>query len=64
MHQGALIREFVLEEVCTSVDALSRDATRELLIALGLRGVPVPPLFKVRDMPEPFFPHSPRHMPT
>ena len=61
-----MIREFVLEEVCTSVDALSRDATRELLIALGLRGVPVPPLFKVCDIssPEPFFPHSPRHMPT
>ena len=34
-NDGRLVREFVLEEVCNTVDALSRDATRELLISLG-----------------------------
>ena len=42
---GALLREFMLDEICNTADALSRDAVRELFIRLGLQGR-VPPLLK------------------
>ena len=44
-EEGALLREFMLDEICNTVDALSRDAVRELFIRLGLRGS-VPPILK------------------
>ncbi len=34
MFVGALFREFLLDEVSTGVDALGRDAARELLVSL------------------------------
>ena len=43
---GYLLREFILEETCNMVDALSRDAARELVIRVGIRGAAVPPLFR------------------
>ena len=32
--EGALFREFLLDEVCDGVDALSREAARELFISI------------------------------
>jgi len=43
---GKVFREFVLDEVSNGVDAISRDAVRELFIRLNIRGNTVPPLFK------------------
>ena len=45
---GYLIREFVLEEICNGVDAISRDAARELVIRLGVfnKGKGLPLLLK------------------
>lgn len=43
---GYLLREFILEETCNMVDALSRDAARELVIRVGIRGASVPPIFR------------------
>ena len=34
MYVGALFREFLLDEVSTGVDAIGRDAARELLVSL------------------------------
>jgi len=44
--EGEVFRDFLLEEVVTVVDALSRDAVRELVVSLGLQNLPVPSLFK------------------
>ena len=43
---GYLLRDFMLEETCNMVDALSRDAARELFIRLGVRGAAVPGIFR------------------
>ena len=43
---GYLLRDFMLEETCNMVDALSRDAARELFIRLGVRGAAVPSIFR------------------
>ena len=44
-EDGVQVREFVLEEITSGVDALSRDAVRELVAGLGLRAA-VPPLLR------------------
>jgi aarF domain-containing kinase len=43
---GYLLRDFILEETCNMVDALSRDAARELFIRVGIRGAAVPSIFR------------------
>lgn len=43
---GYLLRDFILEETCNMVDALSRDAARELFIRVGVRGAAVPSIFR------------------
>ena len=43
---GAVIREFVLDEICNGVDAISRDAVRELIIRLNIRSSTIPPIFR------------------
>jgi len=43
--EGYQIREFVLEEITNGFDALSRDALRELVLALGLKNL-VPPVLR------------------
>ena len=43
---GYLLRDFILEETCNMVDALSRDAARELVIRVGIRGAAVPSIFR------------------
>lgn len=45
-EDGALVREFVLDEVCNGVDALSRDAVRELFVRLGIPSGRVPLLLR------------------
>lgn len=47
-EDGALVREFVLDEISSGVDAISRDAARELIVRLGIfnRGKSLPPLLK------------------
>ena len=44
--EGQMFREFMLEEIAAVVDALSREATRELAVRIGLRNFPVPSLFR------------------
>ena len=39
---GLLIREMVLDETCTAIDSISRDAARELVFQLGLDGAQIP----------------------
>ena len=39
---GVFFREFLLEEIVSGVDALSRDASRSLAVSLGVRGALVP----------------------
>ena len=39
---GVFFREFLLEEIVSGVDALSRDASRTLAVSLGVRGAFVP----------------------
>jgi hypothetical protein len=48
-EDGAVLRDFILEEVVLGVDALSRDALRYLLVRIGLfsNSRPFPPLFNV-----------------
>ena len=43
--EGYLIREFVLDEITNGFDALSRDASRELVLALGMKNL-VPPVLR------------------
>jgi len=43
---GYLLREFILEETCNTVDAISRDAARELFVRVGIRGAQVPGIFR------------------
>ena len=45
--EGYLFREFILEEVSNAVDAVSRDATRELLSRLSGRSDRIPNFIKV-----------------
>ena len=40
--EGDVFREFILEEIVTVADAISRDGLRELARSLGLRNLPVP----------------------
>jgi aarF domain-containing kinase len=44
--EGDVLREFMLEEVVTVVDASSRGAIQELTRSLGLGNLPVPSFFK------------------
>ncbi len=44
--EGDVFRLFMLEEIAAAVDALSREATRELAVRIGLRNLPVPSLFR------------------
>jgi len=44
--EGDVFREFMLEEIAAAVDALSREATRELAVRIGIRNLPVPSLFR------------------
>lgn len=45
--EGFLFREFVLEELTSGVDAISRDAAREIVMQLGIPGDRVPSVFKL-----------------
>lgn len=45
--EGDLLREFMLDEVSNGLDALSRDAVRELLVRLGVSSAFVPSWFHV-----------------
>jgi aarF domain-containing kinase len=44
--EGSVLRDFMLEEIVTVVDASSREAVMELTRRLGLGSVPVPSLFR------------------
>ena len=44
--EGLLFREFVVDEITNGIDAISRDAVRELFLRLGIRGSRVPVIFK------------------
>jgi len=44
--EGRVLREFMLEEIVTVVDASSREAAFELSRSLGLNRVPVPSIFR------------------
>lgn len=44
--EGDVFREFIVEEVVVVVDALGRDAIRDLGRRLGLNNLPIPSLFK------------------
>jgi hypothetical protein len=44
--EGFQIREFILEETCNYVDALSRDSVRELFLRLGVSTSIVPPILR------------------
>merc|ERR1712008_33320 len=43
---GKVLREFMLEEIVTVVDASSREAVLELSKSLGLNSIPVPSIFR------------------
>jgi hypothetical protein len=43
---GYLVREFILEETCNYVDALSRDSVRELFLRLGVSTSFVPAILR------------------
>ena len=45
-HSHVRLREFMLEEVVTVVDASGRQALQELVRRIGLGGVPVPSLVR------------------
>lgn len=44
--EGGIFREFLLEEICNGVDAISRDALREIVVRIGIRKSIIPPLFR------------------
>ena len=44
--EGQLFREFMLEEIASVVDALSREALRELGLRIGLGNFPLPSFFR------------------
>jgi aarF domain-containing kinase len=44
--QGNVFREFILEEVVTFVDASGREASQEVMMALGLNNLPMPSLIR------------------
>lgn len=44
--EGKVLREFMLEEIVTVVDASSREAVFELSKSLGLNSIPVPSIFR------------------
>lgn len=54
--QGKFFREFIMEELARSVDALSRDQARQVVVALGLESVLVPVLLPGA---KPFVPLAP-----
>lgn len=43
--EGNIFREFISEEIVNGIDALSRDALRELVIRLGIKSSGLPRLF-------------------
>lgn len=44
--EGQVFRDFLIEEVVVVVDALGRDAIRELGRSIGLSNLPVPSFFR------------------
>ena len=44
--EGDVFRDFMLEEIVTVADVISRDGLRELARSLGLRNLPVPTFFQ------------------
>ena len=44
--EGNVFREFILEEVVSFVDASGREASQEVMIALGLNNLPMPSLIR------------------
>ena len=44
--EGLLFRNMVLDETCTAIDGLSRDAVRELVFQLGFDGAQIPAVFR------------------
>ncbi|GLI71535.1 hypothetical protein VaNZ11_016767 [Volvox africanus] len=55
--EGALFRDFMLDELVKSIDALSREQAVALLQALGLQGMQVP--LMLPGVPRPFIPLAP-----
>jgi len=49
--EGGVFREFMLEEIVSFTDVMSRDATRVLARDLGLRNVPTPSFIKSMSPP-------------
>eukprot|EP01024_Parvocaulis_polyphysoides_P057373 TRINITY_DN60_c0_g2_i1.p1 TRINITY_DN60_c0_g2~~TRINITY_DN60_c0_g2_i1.p1 ORF type:complete len:216 (-),score=45.10 TRINITY_DN60_c0_g2_i1:595-1242(-) len=52
--EGMFFREFIMDELVRSIDALSRDQIQQLYVNLGLKGVQIPvflPGVKVRALP-------------
>jgi hypothetical protein len=43
--EGNILREFISEEIVNGIDALSRDALRELVVRLGIKSSGIPRLF-------------------
>ena len=44
--EGNVFREFILEEIVSFVDSSGREASEEVLMALGLNNLPMPSLFR------------------
>lgn len=44
--EGNVFREFILEEIVTFVDASGREASQEVMMALGLNNLPMPSLIR------------------
>lgn len=49
--EGALFRSFLLDEIVKSIDALSREQTRQLVNSLGLQDVRIPNLMPLAEKP-------------
>merc|ERR1719162_537891 len=47
--EGETLREFMLEEIVTVVDASSREATQELIRRLGFSNIPTPSFFRAMN---------------
>ena len=44
--EGDIFQDFLLEEICNGLDALSREAIQELILRLGINDSLIPPIFK------------------
>ena len=47
--EGGVFREFILEEIVTFFDASGREASQEVMMALGLNNLPMPSLIRAMN---------------